>query len=265
MTIKTLAGSLIFGLFLATSCTTNPITGRSQINLIPSSQLMASSFQGYKETLNKSKLSTDQVQVNRIKTIGKRIQKSVEKYYADNNMSDKLAGFEWEFNLIDDPTVNAWCMPGGKVAFYTGILPICKSDEGIAVVMGHEIAHAVANHSGERASTGLIKEFGMGLAGAAVENNPTMTNQILLQAAGAGSELGLLKFSRQHESESDHMGLIFMAMAGYNPHEAPKFWERMAAAGGQAPPEFLSTHPSSSTRVKQLNKWMSEALQYYKK
>lgn len=265
MTIKTLAGSLLLGVFLTTSCTTNPITGRSQINIISNSQLMASSFQGYKETLNKSKLSTDQVQVNRIKTIGKRIQKAVEKYYADNNMSDKLAGFEWEFNLIDDPTINAWCMPGGKVAFYTGILPICKSDEGIAVVMGHEIAHAVANHSGERATTGLIKEFGMGLAGAAVENNPTMTNQILLQAAGAGSELQILKFSREHESESDHMGLIFMAMAGYNPNEAPKFWERMAAAGGQAPPEFLSTHPSSSTRVKQLNKWMSEALQYYKK
>lgn len=265
MTIKALAGSLILGLYLTTSCTTNPITGRNQFDIISSSQLMTSSFQGYKETLSKSKLSTNQTQVQRIKKIGKRIQTAVEKYYADKNMSDKLAGFEWEFNLIEDPTVNAWCMPGGKVAFYTGILPICKSDEGIAVVMGHEIAHAVANHSGERASTGLIKEFGMGLAGAAVQNNPTTTNQIILQASGALTDLGILKFSRTHESESDHMGLIFMAMAGYNPKEAPKFWERMASAGGQAPPEFLSTHPSSSTRVKQLNNWMSEALQYYKK
>lgn len=264
MNIKTLAGSLILGLCLTTSCTTNPITGRSQIDLISSSQLMSASFQGYKETLNNSKLSSNQVQVNRIKTIGKRIQKAVEAYYSQKNMSDKLAGFEWEFNLIEDPSINAWCMPGGKVAFYTGILPICKTDEGIAVVMGHEIAHAVANHSGERATAGMVKEFGMGLAGAAVQNNPTTTNQILLQASGAVSELGVLKFSRTHESESDHMGLIFMAMAGYNPQEAPQFWGRMAAAGGQAPPEFLSTHPSSSTRIKQLNNWMSEAMQYYK-
>lgn len=265
MKLRLLAGGIALALSLTTSCNTNPITGRKQLSIISSSQLMASSFQGYQETLNKSKLSTNTAEVNRIKRIGKRIQTAVEKYYADKGLSNQLAGFEWEFNLIDEPTVNAWCMPGGKVAFYTGILPVCKTDDGIAVVMGHEVAHAVANHSAERASQGLVKEFGLGLAGAAVQNNPTTTNQILLQASGAATQLGMLSFSRKHESESDHMGLIFMAMAGYNPQEAPKFWERMAAAGGQAPPEFLSTHPSSSTRVKQLNGWMSEALQYYKK
>jgi predicted Zn-dependent protease len=252
-------------LVLATiiSCTTNPITGRKSVNIIPSSQLTASSFQGYKETLAKSKLSNNKYQVDMIKRVGQRIQKSVEKYYADKGLSKHLQGFQWEYNLIEENTVNAWCMPGGKVAFYTGILPICKDEQGIAVVMGHEIAHAVANHSGERATSSVAQQVGMSVASSWVSENPSAFNQILLQAAGVGTQLGILKFSRKHESESDHMGLIFMAMAGYDPAEAPKFWERMQAAGGQAPPEFLSTHPSSSRRVSDLNKWLNEAQPYY--
>lgn len=247
------------------SCNTNPITGRKGLSLIPSSQLTSNSFSAYKETLSKSKLSTNQKDVEMVKRVGQRIQKAVEKYYAEKGLSSKLTGFEWEYNLIEENTVNAWCMPGGKVAFYTGILPVCKTETGVAVVMGHEIAHAVANHSGERASNQVVAQVGLAGLSSWVSNNPSSFKQILLQAAGVSSQLGMLKFSRSHESESDHMGLIFMAMAGYNPAEAPKFWERMQAAGGQAPPEFLSTHPSSSRRVKDLNGWLPEAMKYYKK
>jgi predicted Zn-dependent protease len=185
---------------------------------------------------------------------------------AEKGASDQLAGFAWEFNLIqDDKTVNAWCMPGGKVAFYTAILPICKDETGVAVVMGHEVAHAIANHGRERMSQGLIQQFGLSTLGAAMGQNPTATKQIFLEAVGMGANLGALKFSRKHESEADHIGLIFMSMAGYDPAQAPKFWERMTSlSGGQKPPEFMSTHPSDETRIKDLQGWMPEALGYYK-
>jgi predicted Zn-dependent protease len=181
-------------------------------------------------------------------------------------MESVLNGFAWEFNLIEDPkTVNAWCMPGGKVAFYTAILPICKDEAGVAVVMGHEVAHAIANHGRERMSQGIAANFGLSTLGTALGQNPTLTNDLLMQAVGMGTQIGMLKFSRTHESEADEMGLIFMAMAGYDPQEAPKFWERMSAgAGGQKPPEWLSTHPSDETRISNLNKWMPKALKYYK-
>ncbi|MGB0998915.1 MAG: M48 family metallopeptidase [Flavobacteriales bacterium] len=263
MSFKHLLSGLVFVSLLA--CTTNPLTGRKQLSLISSSSLLSASYQSYQTTLSESKLSTNKAKVAQVKRVGRRIQKAVERYYAEKNMSDKLAGFEWEFNLIESPQVNAWCMPGGKVAFYTGILPVCKSETGIAVVMGHEIAHAVANHSGERASLQLGREFGLSIGQALAGENPSKTQNIILQAAGASTSLGMLKFSRSHESESDHMGLVFMAMAGYNPREAPKFWERMSAAGGQTPPEFLSTHPSSSRRVSDLKDWMPEALEHYKR
>jgi predicted Zn-dependent protease len=190
----------------------------------------------------------------------------VEQYMASKNLSSELAGFQWEFNLIDDPkTVNAWCMPGGKVAFYTGIMPICKDESGVAVVMGHEVAHAIANHGRERMSEQMVAQFGLSTLSAMMGQNPTAGNQLLMQAVGAGTSLGMLKFSRTHESEADHMGLIFMAMAGYDPNTAPAFWERMESqSGGQAPPEFLSTHPASATRIKDLKGWMPEAMKYYK-
>jgi predicted Zn-dependent protease len=202
-----------------------------------------------------------------VKDVGRKIQKAVEQYMAQNNASGDLQGFAWEFNLIDDPkTVNAWCMPGGKVAFYTGIMPICQDESGVAVVMGHEVAHAIANHGRERMSQAMVANGLLGTFGAALAENPTMAKQILLQAAGVGTQVGMLKFSRQHESEADRIGLVFMAMAGYDPHEAPKFWERMVAgSGGGEPPEWLSTHPSHSTRIEDLNKEMPEAMKYYKK
>ena len=221
----------------------------------------------YSQVIAKGPLSTDMAKTQMIKRVGERIKSGVEQYMAAKGASDQLAGFNWEFNLIqDDKTVNAWCMPGGKVAFYTAILPICQDENGIAVVMGHEVAHAIANHGRERMSQGMLEQFGLSTLSSAMGQNPTATSQIFMQAVGAGAQVGMLKFSREHESEADHIGLIFMAMAGYDPQLAPKFWERMVSmSGGQKPPEFLSTHPSDETRIKDLNGWIPEAMQYYKK
>jgi len=264
--------NIMLVLFLAitiftNSCSTVPVTGRKQLSIIPSSQLMALSFQQYDQFLNENKVEKNSAQALRIKRIGGKIQKAVEQYFAEKNMSDHLNGYAWEFNLVNNDQVNAWAMPGGKVVFYTGILPICKDDAGIATVMGHEIAHAIAEHGGERMSQGLLVQLGgMGLQ-AALENEPELTQQLAMAAFGLGAQVGImLPFSRLHESEADHLGLIFMAMAGYNPNESVSFWERMAAQkGGNAPPEFLSTHPSDETRIKDLKKLIPEAMQYYKK
>lgn len=247
------------------SCSTVPVTGRNQLSLIPASQLMSMSFQQYDDFLKENKKSQDAKQSALIKKVGEKIQKSVEQYFAQKNLSSHLKGYAWEFNLVESDQVNAWCMPGGKVVFYTGILPICKDEDGIATVMGHEIAHAIAEHGGERMSQGLLVQLGgMGLQ-AALENEPALTQQLAMTAFGIGSQVGvMLPFSRLHESEADHLGLIFMAMAGYNPNTSVEFWKRMAAQGGEAPPEFLSTHPSNETRINDLKKLIPEAMQYYK-
>ncbi|MCS6974987.1 MAG: M48 family metallopeptidase [Cyclobacteriaceae bacterium] len=252
---------------LVVACASVAVTGRKQLALVSNAEILPMAAQQYEEVIRQGPLSKNQEQTEMIRRVGVRIQKAVEQYMAEKNMSDQLAGFAWEFNLIDDPkTVNAWCMPGGKVAFYTGILPICKDETGVAVVMGHEVAHAIANHGRERMSQQMVAQFGIGTLAALMGQNPSAGKDLLLQAVGIGTNLGILKFSRQHESEADHMGLIFMAMAGYDPNEAPKFWERMTEmSGGQQPPEFLSTHPSHETRVRDLQSWIPEAMQYYKK
>ena len=257
----TLTISIFYG------CATVAVTGRKQLSLVSSDEINAMSATQYKEVIAKGPLSSNVEQTEMIKRVGVRIQKAVEQYMSEKGASDQLTGFKWEFNLIqDDKTVNAWCMPGGKVAFYTAIIPICKDETGIAVVMGHEVAHAIANHGRERMSQGLLQEFGMSTIGAAMGQNPGVTSQIFQQAVGMGSQVGMLKFSRSHESEADHIGLIFMSMAGYDPQQAPIFWERMSSlSGGQKPPEFLSTHPADETRIKDLQGWMPEALGYYKK
>jgi len=255
---------VVFLLFFV-ACSTVPITGRKQLKLIPNGQLLPMSFEQYTQVLSESELSTDEEQVAMIKRVGQNIQKAAEDYYKENKLEKDLVGYDWEYNLIVSDQVNAWCMPGGKVAFYTGILPICEDETGVAVVMGHEVAHALANHGGERMSQGMIAQMGMGTLGAAMGENPTLTKQLLLQSIGMGTQLGVLKFSRSNESEADHIGLILMAKAGYNPQAATSFWQRMAAlSGGQAPPEFLSTHPESETRVNDLQALMPEALKYYK-
>jgi predicted Zn-dependent protease len=248
------------------SCAKVPVTGRRQLSLISNAEIIPMAAAQYREVIAKGPLSTDQEQTALVRRVGTRIQKAVEKYMAEKGWSSELDGFAWEFNLIDDPkTVNAWCMPGGKVAFYTAIMPICKDESGVAVVMGHEVAHAIANHGRERMSQGLAQQLGISTLGAAMGQNPGLTSQIFMQAVGYGSQVGMLKFSRTHESEADEIGLIFMAIAGYDPREAPKFWERMSSGSkGEKPPEWLSTHPSDQTRIDDLNKEMPKALKYYK-
>lgn len=249
------------------ACSTVPITGRKQFTgLIGDQQVIAMSADAYKQVLDSVKISTDEAQTATIKRVGTRIQQAVEKYLADNGKADLLEGFSWEFNLIDnDTTVNAWAMPGGKVAFYTGILPICQDELGVAVVMGHEVAHAVAKHGQERINNAYAQQIGLSIGAFALGQDPTMAQQLVFQAVGLGSNLGMLAFSRKHESEADELGLIFMAIAGYDPSSAPQFWERMSANGGGAPPEFLSTHPSHETRIERLNAKLPEAMEYYEK
>ncbi len=256
---------LLTALLVIAACATVPITGRKQFNLISAGEMNTMSFQQYDQVIAESQLSTDAVATAMVKRVGVRIQGAVEKYFADRGQSSYLRGYEWEFNLIESDEPNAWCMPGGKVAFYSGILPVCLDDTGVAVVMGHEIAHAIAKHGSERMSHQMALQMGGMALSEAVSSKPNETQALYMSAFAVGAQYGaMLPYSRQHESEADHMGLIFMAMAGYDPQQAPAFWERMAAGGGQKPPEFMSTHPSDATRVRQLNERMSEALKYYR-
>ncbi len=266
MKLNIVFASLLLSIFLW-SCNSVPVTGRKQLTIIPSDELMSMSYQQYNDFMQQNPKSKDAEKDRMVKSVGSRIQKSVEQYMAQNNLSYLLEGYKWEFNYIDSEQVNAWCMPGGKVVVYSGIMPVAKNEAGLAVVMGHEIAHAIADHGNERMSQELIRQMGgVGLM-VALNEQPEETQQLWLTAYGVGTEIGaILPYSRLHESEADRMGLIFMAMAGYNPEEAPEFWKRMSAqSSGQKPPEFLSTHPSDQTRINNLNEWMPEALSYYKK
>lgn len=255
----------IGSLVLAVACAKVPITGRKQMNLLPESELMGMSLTSYQDFLkeNPPLPGTDQ-RVQMVKRIGDKLAAAATKYCNDNGAAERVAGFNWEFNVVDDATVNAWCMPGGKVVVYTGILPVTQDEAGLAVVMGHEIAHAIARHGNERMSQGVLTQLGGVALTVALSEKPAQTQNLFLQSYGIGSQLGMLAYSRNHESEADKMGLIFMAMSGYDPRNAPKFWERMSAGGGAAVPELLSTHPSDATRVRDLEAYMPKALEYYK-
>lgn len=256
---------LASSLFVAVSCSTVPVTGRRQLDVVPDSQMLSMSFTEYDNFLKQNRLSNDAGSTAMVKRVGQRIQQAVQSYMAQNNLSDQISGFQWEFNLVEDNTPNAWCMPGGKVVVYSGILPLTQNETGLAVVMGHEIAHAIAKHGNERMSQGLVQQLGGVALDVALANKPEQTRSLFLTSYGVGSGLGLLKYGRTQESEADRLGLIFMAMAGYDPQQAIPFWERMAAkGGGQAPPEFLSTHPSDATRISDLRRLMPEAMKFYK-
>lgn len=259
--------SILLFIFFCLGCATVPLTGRRQLNLIPSSQINSLAFQSYQEVLQESKLSNDKEQVALVKKVGQRISGAVEKYMRENGLEDQIKGFQWEFNLIeDDNTVNAWCMPGGKVAFYTGIMPLCKNEQGVAVVMSHEIAHAIAEHGNERMSQQLALQLGGTALSVALSQKPQQTQQLAMAAFGLGAQVGvLLPYSRSHESEADELGLYFMAMAGYDPHAAVPFWQRMAAQGGPKPPEFLSTHPNPENRIKHIQKIIPKAMKHMNK
>jgi len=244
------------------SCTTVPITDRKQLKLIPESKLNAQAAQIYEKIKEKEKLSDDINQLNEIKEIGNRIEYSISEYFEKSNIADPTLGFDWEYILIDNKKVkNAWCMPGGKIAVYTGILEVTKNTNGLAAVMGHEIAHAVAKHSVERASrnvaTNVVLQVTDILSGGKLS---TVNRTTGMNTVGLLTQMGILNpFNRKQESEADYLGLIFSSLSGYDIREAPKIWERMKKSfKGKEPPEFMSTHPSSDNRIKKLNEWMNE-------
>ena len=263
--LKNKVAIVLLGFVMLEACAKVPITGRRQLNLVSEGEMMAMANTQYAGFLGENQpLPQNDPNVVRVRTIGEKLAAAATKFLNENNASDRIKGFEWEFNVVNDATVNAWCMPGGKVVVYTGIIPVAQNDNGLAVVMGHEIAHAIARHGNERMSQAVTAQ-GLGtVLSVANDQNPTMVGNIFLQSYGIGSQLGLLAYGRNQESEADKMGLVFMAMAGYDPREAPIFWERMSAGGGAAPPEILSTHPSDARRVADLNAYMDEALKYYK-
>ncbi|MGD9558318.1 MAG: M48 family metallopeptidase [Mangrovibacterium sp.] len=250
--------------FMTASCGTVPLTGRSQLNLLPESSMVEMSLTSYSDFLKENKLSANTAQVQQIKRVGAKVSAAVESYLRTNGFESYIQNFKWEFNLVQSDVPNAWCMPGGKVVFYTGILPMTQNDAGVAVVMGHEIAHAVARHGNERMSQSMMLEMGGTALAEALKQKPEKTQALFSTAYGLGTQVGVaLPFSRKHELEADQMGLIFMAMAGYDPREAVAFWKRMAAKGGSATPEFLSTHPVDTRRIAELGKLMPEAMKYY--
>jgi len=248
------------------SCSTVPLTGRRQLSLVPESEMISLSLTEYGKFISANKLSTDKNKVDMVKRVGERIAKAVESYMDSKGLSKNLEGYKWEFNLVEDPTVNAWCMSGGKVVVYTGLFPLTQSEAGLATVLGHEISHAVARHGSERMSDQMLLQLGGTALSASLAQKPEQTRQIALAAFGVGSQVGvILPFSRQNEYEADYMGLIFMAMAGYDPHESIPFWQRMASKGGTKQPEFLSTHPVDQNRIDRLKQKMPDAMAYYNK
>lgn len=264
--MKTLASALTFSiLILITSCSKVPITGRRQFNVVPDNMITEMSLSSYNQFLTEhNTLPSSNDQVKTLRRVGQRISNAVEDYFRNNGMAEAVKGYQWEFNLVDSPEVNAWAMPGGKVVFYTGIMPLTRDEAGIAVVMGHEIAHAVVNHGGERMSQQLAIALGGVTLDVALQKEPELTRNIFNTVYGVGSQLGTLAYSRTHEYEADKLGMVFMAMAGYDPHRAASFWQDMAALGGQAPPEFLSTHPSNDNRIKEINKYIPKAMKYFR-
>jgi predicted Zn-dependent protease len=262
---RQLAFLLILSFFLF-SCASVPVTERRGLHLVPDSELTTMSYQEYNNVLKKSKLSTDMAKVSMVRRVGQRIATASEQLLVEKGHGDDIRNYKWEFNLIeDDKTVNAWCMPGGKVAVYTGLLPIAQDENGLAVVMGHEVAHAIAKHGNERMSQGLLAQFGAIGLSVALAGNPGVTSDIFMQAYGMGAQVGfLLPYSRIQESEADHIGLILMAKAGYDPRGAVVLWQRMNAKGGARPPEFLSTHPAPESRIRNIESLIPEAMQVYK-
>jgi predicted Zn-dependent protease len=250
------------------SCSQNALTGKSQFTLLPESELQSMATQEYTTFLSSNKVvsATGNKDAEMVKRVGQRIVAAVNSYYQQNGLSDKLTGYQWEYNLVNDAAVNAWCMPGGKIVVYTGLLPITQNEAALAVVMGHEVSHALLQHGNQRMSQQMgAQAVQQGLA-IALSSKPAQTQSLFMSAFGAAAQYGaILPFSRKNELEADDWGLKFAAMAGYNPQEAIPLWQRMEkAGGGQKPPEFMSTHPSEGNRIAQLEKLMPEALKYYK-
>src|SRR5688572_26286337 len=251
-----------------TSCSQNAITGRKQLSLYNEADIQSMAAQQYQQFLSQNKVvsASGSKDAEMVRRIGTRLTSAINQYYSSKGLTSELEGYKWEYNLVDSKDVNAWCMPGGKIVVYTGLLPISQNEAALAVVVGHEIAHALANHGNERMSQASIAQMGQSALAVAVANKTPAAQNAMMAAYGIGAQVGaLLPFSRKQELEADKLGLIFSAMAGYNPQEAIPLWERMQqAGGGNKPPEFLSTHPAEETRIERLRQLMPEALKYYK-
>lgn len=247
-----IAGILMLGLVI--SCSTNPVTGEKTLALVSNSEILPSAFQQYTTFLSENKVISGTADAKRVETVGMKIRAAAEKLLKSRGTLETLNGYAWEYKLVDSKEVNAWCMPGGKIVVYSGILPVTKDDAGLATVLGHEVSHALANHGQQRMSAGLLQQLGATGVGVATGGKSAETQQLAMTAYGAATEYGgMLPFSRKHETEADKIGLTLMAMAGYNPDQAVVFWTRMSAASsGTKPPEFMSTHPSDATRIANL-------------
>jgi len=257
--------SLIMVAVLLAGCALNMVTGRNQLSLVNESELQLMAVSQYRTFLTDNKvLGSNNRDAAMVDRVGARISNAITRYYSAQGKGAVLEGYKWEFNTVESKEVNAWCMPGGKVMVYTGLLPVTQNETGLAIVMGHEIAHAVASHGNERMSRAMVQQLGGVALQVALAQKPQETQELFMMSYGIGSQVGaMLPWSRQQETEADQYGLIFAAMAGYDPREAIPFWERMSAAGGAGPPEFLSTHPSDETRMRKLKQFMPEALKYY--
>ena len=263
--MKSLLFFLLIPLFIG--CTKNLVTGRKQLDLVSETELQSMASQQYKAFLSENKVvnANTNRDAEMVRRVGSRIATAITSYYNKKGYTNVLDGYQWEFNLVDNKEANAWCMPGGKVVVYTGLLPLTQNEAGLAVVVGHEIAHAIAQHGSERMSQGLLQQLGGVALQVAISNKPAETQNLFMTAYGIGTTVGvMLPFSRKEETEADKYGLYYSAMGGYNPREAVPFWERMAKAGGDKPPEFLSTHPADETRIKAIQANMATALTYYK-
>ena len=252
------------------SCGTShtvPITGRTQSLMVEDGQVLSLATQQYQEFMKTAKLSTDATKTAMVKRVGQNLANAVTNYMTANGLASEIANFNWTFNLVQDKQVNAWCMPGGLIVVYEGILPVTQDEASLAIVLGHEIAHAVARHSAEQMSTQMKQQQGLqvGAAVAGMLGMGTNTTSLIGAVVANGFNFKNLSYSRNHESEADHMGLIFAALAGYDPQTAITFWQRMASQSSNKTSEFLSDHPSDETRIRQIQGWMPEALQYYKK
>jgi predicted Zn-dependent protease len=251
---------LITAIFLGvTACKTNPFTGKKMLNAFPNSQIFPTAFAQYDEFLTENKTVDNTSDSRMITTVGQRIASAAERWLTANGYPGYLDDYKWEYNLVQDETINAWCMPGGKIVFYTGILPICQGETGVAVVMGHEVAHALADHGAQRMTASYGQQIGQVVGNVAIKDQNSLN--LFNQYYGAGTNvLGMLPFSRSHETEADRIGLQIMAIAGYNPDEAAELWKRMKAnSGASSTPEFMSTHPSNDTRIANLTEWAPAA------
>ncbi|MBQ8530735.1 MAG: M48 family metallopeptidase [Parabacteroides sp.] len=249
-------------LFLA-ACSSVPLTGRKQMLLVSDSEVLSSSLTQYSDYMKTATKSTSKNGSAMVTRVGKKIAAATEQYLKNNGLESEIKNFSWEFNLVKDDQVNAFCMPGGKIVVYEGLMQLVDSDDELAVVVGHEVAHAVAKHSNERMSQQLMAQYGAQIIGQALSNKSAAVQQIGNSVYGLGAQYGvMLPFSRKHESEADYMGLVFMMMAGYNPEVAVNFWQKMSAGKSGATPEFMSTHPSDATRISDIQKYLPELEKY---